>query len=173
MSTEKHQHTGDEDDWEHQPPYARAADTEGQPHVEWTGGCQCGRVRYEIYSKRPKSAKFCHCNTCQRMHGAPFQWAAIFENSQIFFVNGTKGLRYYNTAEDVQGHKLPCKVFCSTCLAPLMDEGRRMCMLLPSTIDFQGAKEEDKKIFAPELVLVYPNTFLVEWLTVEQLPHPV
>ncbi|KAI5288666.1 hypothetical protein KEM54_005026 [Ascosphaera aggregata] len=86
--------------------------------------------------------------------GAPFQWAAIFDKKDIRFINGTKNLRFYNTKEHVTEHLLPCKVFCSTCLSPLMDEGRHMCMLLPSTIDF-SEKEKDRPVFTPTSHILY------------------
>jgi hypothetical protein len=36
-----------------------------------TGGCQCGRVRYALYSE-PMSADLCHCRMCQRALGNLF-----------------------------------------------------------------------------------------------------
>ncbi|KZZ87987.1 Mss4-like protein [Ascosphaera apis ARSEF 7405] len=143
------------EDWKNQPPYG-GFDVEKISQAEWSGGCHCGSVKYEIYKKKPLDAKFCHCTTCQKMHGAPFQWAAIFDKNDIRFLNGAANLRFYNTKERVQDHMLPCKVFCSTCLSPLMDEGRRMCMLLPSTIDFAG-KEQDRPLFAPTCHIEYEN----------------
>ena len=36
-----------------------------------TGGCQCGKVRYEI-SEEPVSVYICHCLDCQRLTGSAF-----------------------------------------------------------------------------------------------------
>lgn len=36
----------------------------------WTGGCQCGHVRYEART-RPRDAAYCHCSMCRRLHAAP------------------------------------------------------------------------------------------------------
>ena len=33
-----------------------------------TGGCQCGAVRYELYSE-PTEPSICHCRMCQKAFG--------------------------------------------------------------------------------------------------------
>ena len=35
----------------------------------WTGGCQCGAVRYR-FTQKPKGAHICHCRMCQKAFGA-------------------------------------------------------------------------------------------------------
>ena len=39
--------------------------------VKYTGGCQCGNVRYEIVGT-PKKLVACHCTDCQRQSGSAF-----------------------------------------------------------------------------------------------------
>ena len=42
-----------------------------------TGGCFCGRVRYEIADEAYLSAD-CHCSLCRRIHAAPFvRWLVV------------------------------------------------------------------------------------------------
>ncbi len=36
-----------------------------------TGGCQCGKLRYEI-SEAPQLVYTCHCRDCQRLTGSAF-----------------------------------------------------------------------------------------------------
>jgi hypothetical protein len=36
-----------------------------------TGGCQCGKIRYEI-SEAPQLVYTCHCTDCQRITGSAF-----------------------------------------------------------------------------------------------------
>ena len=36
-----------------------------------TGGCQCGKIRYEI-TKAPQLIYTCHCTDCQRITGSAF-----------------------------------------------------------------------------------------------------
>jgi hypothetical protein len=55
------------------PPYK----VEGEFRPIYKGACFCEKVTFEIARERPLEAKFCHCEGCQRLHGAPFQWVCI------------------------------------------------------------------------------------------------
>jgi hypothetical protein len=58
----------DEDDWKHKEPYRiHAKDDEFE--TKWRGRCHCGRVQYQLSREVPLDAKYCHCTTCQRLHG--------------------------------------------------------------------------------------------------------
>lgn len=82
--------------------------------------------------------------------GAPFQWAAIFKKEDINFTHGHHDLTWYDSGEKTIEHKLPCKVSCSYCRAPIMDEGRNMILLFPTLIKFKNV--EERKRFDPEYV---------------------
>lgn len=152
-------------DWTIQPPYCPRKDCNSI--VYWTGHCQCRRIMFNISRQKPLDAKFCHCKTCQILHGiillsvtktarhltdagAPFQWAAIFYKTDVSFTCGVNELIFYNVTLDCQRHELPCKVSCAHCHSPLMDEGRNMALLFPESLDFRC--EEDKNLFAPRSV---------------------
>lgn len=57
-----------EDEWKHRAPYRIHEDDE-KFDVKWKGGCHCGKVRYQLSREKPLATKFCHCSTCQRLHG--------------------------------------------------------------------------------------------------------
>ena len=59
-----------EDEWKHREPYA-VHDTERNEKFEakWEGSCHCGKVTYQLSRDKPLASKFCHCTTCQRLHG--------------------------------------------------------------------------------------------------------
>lgn len=57
-----------EDEWKHREPYRIHGDDEDFP-VKWKGGCHCGKIKYQLSREKPLAAKFCHCTTCQRLHG--------------------------------------------------------------------------------------------------------
>jgi hypothetical protein len=40
-----------------------------------TGGCQCGKVRYEIMAE-PQMVYTCHCRDCQRLTSSAFSIAS-------------------------------------------------------------------------------------------------
>lgn len=89
-----------------------------------------------------------HTRVCLSRAGAPFQWAAIFHKEDLHFERGADGLAFYRSYDRGVGHRLPCKVRCAYCHAPIMDEGRNMVLMFPGIIRFRSP--EDKKLFDPE-----------------------
>ena len=57
----------DEDQWKSRPPYQ--IQEKANFDTKWKGKCHCGAVQYELSRDKPLAAKYCHCTTCQRMHG--------------------------------------------------------------------------------------------------------
>lgn len=57
-----------EDEWKHRAPYTYHESDEGFD-VKWEGGCHCGKVQYQLSREKPLASKYCHCTTCQRLHG--------------------------------------------------------------------------------------------------------
>ncbi|OTB00201.1 hypothetical protein M426DRAFT_66271 [Hypoxylon sp. CI-4A] len=134
---------GSIEDWKAKPPYQTAP--RGSEHLfdkRWTAHCHCGRVRYWLSREKPLATKFCHCVDCQALHGAPFQWAAIFEKSDLHFENGAEGLAFYHSPDKTTVRKLPCKVSCAFCHSPIMDEGRNMVLMFPGIIKFSDAEHK-------------------------------
>ncbi|KAK5946222.1 hypothetical protein PMZ80_000363 [Knufia obscura] len=144
-----------EDEWKHNPPYRVHEDDEKFP-AKWTGGCHCGKVKYQLSREKPLASKFCHCTTCQRLHGSPFQWAAIFHKDDINFTHGIHDLGWYDPTNKSNTHHLPCKVQCAFCRTPIMDEGRNMILLFPTLIE--GINEGDaREAFKPTCHMFYPQ----------------
>ncbi|KAH9909614.1 glutathione-dependent formaldehyde-activating, GFA [Xylariomycetidae sp. FL2044] len=140
------------EDWKFRPPY-RTTDKNHQFEKKYTAHCHCGRVKYWLSREKPLAAKFCHCVDCQSLHGAPFQWAAIFHKEDLHFENGADNLAFYHSATKETGYTLPIKVSCAYCHAPIMDEGRNMVLMFPAIIKF--GDPEHKKLFDPECHIFY------------------
>jgi hypothetical protein len=51
-----------------------------------TGGCQCGKIRYEI-TEAPQLVYTCNCTECQRLTGSAFSLGAIMSEA-AFRVSG-------------------------------------------------------------------------------------
>lgn len=64
----------DIDEWKHREPYRVHGGDEDFP-VKWNGSCHCGKVKYQLSREKPLAAKYCHCTTCQRLHGVG--WALL------------------------------------------------------------------------------------------------
>ncbi len=113
--------------------YASAADVNFV--AKYRASCYCGAVRYEVCAD-PVDAKICHCLACQKLHGAPMQWAAIFYKRDVRISKGIGHLAFYNSELDKQQRILPCKVSCRLCGTLIADEGRNMWLAFPSLFNF-------------------------------------
>lgn len=130
---------------------ARSDDTEFAPRYQ--ASCHCATVRYQVCAD-PVDAKICHCTVCQKLHGAPMQWAAIFHKHHVRFCAGVDHLRFFNSEMNRPERRLPCKVSCGLCGAPLADEGRNMWLAFPSLFDF-GRPPRVPRSFKPTCHIFY------------------
>ena len=121
--------------------------------VKYRASCHCGATRYEVCAD-PVDAKFCHCTVCQKLHGAPMQWAAIFQKHHVRFMDGIEHLRFYNSELDKPERILPCKVSCALCGTPIADEGRNMWLGFPPLFDF-GIPPQVPDAFKPTCHIFY------------------
>lgn len=115
--------------------------------------CHCGAIRYAVGAD-PVDAKICHCRTCQVLHGAPMQWAAIFHKGDVRFTAGLEHLRFYNASGREQDRTLPCKVACRLCATPIADEGRNMWLAFPALFEF-GSPSRIPAAFKPSCHIFY------------------
>jgi hypothetical protein len=140
----RNESTSGSNGWENRAPYSIH---EKDFNAIYEASCHCGKIAYQLSRKEPLDSKLCHCTTCQTQHAAPFQWAAIFHKEDIKFKHGHHDLEWYDPSTKSIEHKLPCKVRCSFCHSPIMDEGRNMILLFPSLIHFPD--KESKLNFKP------------------------
>lgn len=150
--------------WKHRPPYNIQSPEEFGP-IKWRGHCQCGKVSYVLKREKPLNAKFCHCRGCQVMHGAPFQWAAIFHKHDVSFAKGSSGLSFFSAKHNSQDYGMPTKVCCAFCRTPIMDEGRNVCLLFPQLIEFPGSPDEQRQLrelFKPTYVYLHCGMVMEE-----------
>lgn len=71
-----------------------------------TGGCFCGRIRYEA-SGTPFNATSCHCTICRRTTGAPFvTWFSVRRSE--FRLIGLEPARFRSSAQATRS-------FCPEC----------------------------------------------------------
>ncbi|WP_076413294.1 GFA family protein [Shewanella sp. UCD-KL12] len=72
------------------------------------GSCLCGKIRFQIESE-PVAVSNCHCNMCQKQHGAAFATYARFKRSQVNYLSGEASLAVYQSSDNVQ------RKFCADC----------------------------------------------------------
>ena len=74
--------------------------------AEWTGGCQCGAVRYQLLTP-PEHACLCHCRMCQRASGQPFMAFASVRREDLRWTRGSPST--FVSSNVAERH------FCSAC----------------------------------------------------------
>ncbi len=121
--------------------------------AKYRASCYCQTVKYEVNAD-PVDAKICHCIACQKLHGAPMQWAAIFHKNNVRISQGIEHLQFYNSELNQQKRIRPCKVSCSLCGTLIADEGRNMWLAFPSLFKFGREKEIPPK-FKPSCHIFY------------------
>ncbi len=126
--------------------------------AKYHASCHCSAVHYEARSD-PVDAKICHCLGCQKLHGAPMQWAVIFHKHDIRVTKGVENMHYYNSALNQQRRILPCKVSCSFCGTLIADEGRKMWLAFPSLFNFSG-KSNVPDTFRPTCHIFYESRIM-------------
>jgi hypothetical protein len=73
-----------------------------------TGGCLCGRVRYEV-SAPPLAVGYCHCTRCQRRTGTAASAQARLAPGSFRITQGEELVRAYTPPDGFP------KCFCSSC----------------------------------------------------------
>jgi hypothetical protein len=76
----------------------------------WTGGCQCGAVRYAL-TETPANACICHCRMCQKQFGSFFGAFCDVAPDHFHLSRGAPGW-FQSSAEALRG-------FCGGCGTPL------------------------------------------------------
>ncbi len=79
-----------------------------------TGGCLCGKIRYEC-SGEPAFSLLCHCRDCQRQSGSAFIAAARMPASGFRITQG-EPRRYVSKSDS--GNDVT-RIFCGDCGGPL------------------------------------------------------
>jgi hypothetical protein len=78
--------------------------------IHFTGGCQCGAVRYAIYMDSPRIG-LCHCRMCQKATAAPFGVFVDVPQADFAWMRG-EPLRWQSSSRAF-------REFCGTCGTPL------------------------------------------------------
>jgi hypothetical protein len=78
--------------------------------TRFTGGCQCGAIRY-AFETTPIHPSLCHCRMCQKAFGSPFGALASVPRAALIWTRGTPKTFRSSTAAE--------RGFCEVCGTPL------------------------------------------------------
>ena len=126
--------------------------------LEWTGGCLCGAIRYEVNA--PKSENwYCHCRMCQKWTGSAVATDAIIAKSDIRITKGEP--KFYRSSSFAE------RGFCADCGSPMFFRA-----LKDEWISIQTGTLDDPEWAPP--TGHYGIEGKISWLTiVDDLPHQV
>lgn len=83
----------------------------------YTGGCQCGQIRYELHGK-PLTLYLCHCKECQKQSSSAFGMSLTVPRDGVVIVQGQPVAW---TRKSDSGRKVTCW-FCDRCGTRLFHE---------------------------------------------------
>jgi hypothetical protein len=106
-----------------------------------TGGCLCGRVRYEA-AGAPVFSLICHCRDCQRSSGSAYNAALRMPAAGFRITQGEPKL-YVKTADS--GNTVT-RAFCPDCGSPLFIR----VSTRPDLIGLRAGTLDDPSLFHPE-----------------------
>src|ERR1700761_3839971 len=82
-----------------------------------SGGCLCGKVRFEISADRPQAVRHCWCRVCQYLSGGAGTVNAIFPKEAVTATGQTAV--YASTADSGTAMR---RTFCPACGTQLFSE---------------------------------------------------
>ena len=101
----------------------------------YTGGCQCGKVRYELTGE-PIRLIVCHCTECQRQSGSAFGMSMLVKRKDLKIDGVTKSfVRVADSGHENTG------VFCPECGVRIHNTPEHLdgvITLKPGTLDDTG-----------------------------------
>lgn len=82
----------------------------GNQSDTWTGGCLCGRCRYE-FAHDPLAVGLCHCDMCKKATGGPFAILVRVSEADLKWTDGAP--------QSYRSSPIASRGFCPHCGTPL------------------------------------------------------
>ena len=120
--------------------------------MSFSGGCQCGRIRFT--AERLGNSSICHCRMCQKATGNFF--GPYVDVHDFTWTNGPPA--YFQSSEAVQ------RGFCDRCGTPLSFESKgQVGIMIGALDDPEAAPPTHQLIFPEKLSYVDHLGELAEW----------
>lgn len=111
--------------------------------MTWSGGCLCGKVRYEA-SEAPEWIVHCHCQLCRRQTGAAFATFVLYRDGNLTWLHDKPAV--YRSTPGVE------RGFCPTCGSAISfaRPGRGETSVLVGSLDDPNAVHPSEHIFVEQ-----------------------
>ncbi len=96
----------------------------------YSGGCQCGIVRYVLDGEITR-LNVCHCRDCQKQSGSAFGMSLVIPDETFRLTSGE--LKTFEVVAD-SGRKKTC-AFCGNCGGRIYNETSALKSIKPGTLD--------------------------------------
>jgi hypothetical protein len=106
-----------------------------------TGGCLCGKVRYE-FTAQPLFSGNCHCRDCQKSSGSAYTPAVFVAEPKVSI---TGEVKYYQSQAD-SGRRI-ARGFCPECGSQLFSKVE----IMPDVIGVRAGTFDDPNAFEPKV----------------------
>ena len=113
--------------------------------TNYTGGCQCGDIRYAITGE-PQLTVACHCTDCQRLSGSAFGMTLVVAEADFRLVQGD--VETWSSVSEAGRGKLGA--FCPRCGNRIYHKSewrRNTVSIKPGTLDDTSWLEPDMHIW--------------------------
>ena len=125
--------------------------------VQFSGGCLCGTIRYEVNSE-PQRIANCHCDNCRKATGSAFATNIFVAEDDIVITQG-EPKSFSHTADS--GNTM-IKEFCAKCGSQLFGHSNGR----PGMKNIKVGSIDDASFVRPEV-----NLFLKRALPFTQIDH--
>ena len=75
---------GEHNQWKFRAPY-KVHDNDPNFHARYQASCHCGKIRYQLSREKPLDSKYCHCTTCQKLHGTEQPFSMLVKKAYAHF----------------------------------------------------------------------------------------
>lgn len=113
--------------------------------TKYTGGCQCGIIRYEIVGT-PKKLVVCHCTDCQRQSGSAFGMTLAVNEADFQLTQGEP--KFFGSKSAAGRAKLGA--FCPECGTRIYHKPewrKKTVSVKPGTLDDTGWLKPDMHLW--------------------------
>jgi hypothetical protein len=109
-----------------------------------SGGCLCGKVRYQIAAEAPKATRICWCRVCQTLAAGSGTVNAVFASDAIRIEGETRDFRSVADSGTIMHRR-----FCSECGTQLFSEAEPR----PHLIIVRVGTLDDTEIAKPSSII--------------------